>query len=204
MIARRIENLLELDYPARQARDRRHARTPRAIGPRRSRCSSRACGSSRNPRGGKVAAQDRAVRADRRRDRRLLGRERDLGARRAAQARPRVRRSGGRVRLRPAADPRGRRVEQGGLYWRYEMGVRARRVAARLGDRRQRLDLRGAPRRLRRGRPALRPRPVAAVPDGAARPAGGLRAARRRRSRSRRRRTRPSTAARCGCSSTAG
>ncbi len=51
-----------------------------------------------------------------------------------------------------------------------------RRVAARLGHRRQRLDLRRAARGLRRGRPALRPRPLVPVPDGAARPARRLRA----------------------------
>ena len=91
-----------------------------------------------------------------------------------------------------------------GVYWRYEM--RSARAESRLGS------VTGgngsiyarAARGLRRGRPALRPRPVAAVPDGAARTARGLRARRRTRGRSRRRRTRPSTAARCACSSTAG
>ena len=79
--------------PARQARDRRHARTRRATAPRRSRCSIPASRSISNPRGGKVAAQDRAVRADGRRDRRVLGRERDVVARRVAPPRRAVRRS---------------------------------------------------------------------------------------------------------------
>ena len=205
MIARRIENLLELDYPAEQARDRRHL--GRVDRPHRGdrRCSTPGVRVIRNPRGGKVAAQDRAVRADRRRDRRLLGRERDVGARRAAQARPR--RSPTRRSRTSAASCRSSAADgsnQEGVYWRYEMVAARRRVAARLGHRRQRLDLRGAPLGLRRGRPALRARPLAAVPDGAARPARGLRARRRTRSRSRRRRTRRSTGARCGCSSTAG
>ena len=62
VIERRVENLLALDYPARQARDRRHLRRldrphPRARAPL---CRSRRAPQSR--RGGKVAAQDRAVR----------------------------------------------------------------------------------------------------------------------------------------------
>ena len=54
------------------------------------------------PRGGKVNAQNLAVRRTIRRDRRVLGRERDLGARRAPPARPQLRRPRRRVRLRPA------------------------------------------------------------------------------------------------------
>ena len=49
-------------------------------------------------------------------------------------------------------------------------------VAARLDHRRQRLDLRGPPRRLRRGRPEVGPRPRVPVPDGAGGPARRLRA----------------------------
>ena len=189
--------------PARAARDRRHLgrvdRRDRGArrGGRRARDPQPARRQGRGP--GPRRARDR-VRA-----RRLLGRERDLGARRAAHARPAVRRS---RRSPTSAASSGSQAADGsnkeGLYWRYEMAVRGGRVAARLGHRRQRLDLRGAPLRLRRGRSALRARPLAAVPDGAARPARGLRARARSRSRSRRRRTRPSTGARCGCSSTAG
>src|SRR5207302_10878687 len=52
-----------------------------------------------------------------------------------------------------------------------------RRVAARLGHSGQRRDLRAPPVGLRRGRPALRARPLASVPHGPARTPGGLRAA---------------------------
>src|SRR5512133_492342 len=54
------------------------------------------------------------------------------------------------------------------------------RVATRLDHRRDRADLRRAPQRLRRRRPTLRPRPRAAVSDGAARPPRRLRARSRR------------------------
>ena len=91
-----------------------------------------------------------------------------------------------------------------GAYWRYELGVRAAESQLALRHRRQRLDLRGAPLGLRRRRPAVRPRPLVPVPDGAARPPRGLRTSRRSRSRSRRRTSRTSTGARCACSSTAG
>ena len=108
--------------------------------------------------------------------RRLLRRERDLGARRAAQARPQPRRPGGRLRLRPAAARGARRLEQGGRL----LALRARdaggRVAARLGHGRQRRDLRAPPLRLRRGRSPLRARPLASVPHGPAGPARGVRA----------------------------
>ena len=175
MIARRIENLLELDYP-RDSCGSSSPPTPRPIAPKRSLCSTRASPSSRNPRGGKVAAQDRAVRETEQRDPGVLGRERDVVARRAAPARrafadPDVAYVCGQLRILQA-DGSNRE----GLYWRYEMGVRGRRIAARLGHGRQRLDLRRAAQRLRRGRSPLRARPVAAVPDGAARPARGLRA----------------------------
>src|SRR5215207_224444 len=53
-------------------------------------------------------------------------------------------------------------------------------VAAGFRDRRQWLDLRRPPRRLRGGRPALRPRPLVPVPDGAARPPRRVRRERRR------------------------
>ena len=116
-----------------------------------------------------------------------------------------VRRPRRRLRLRAArADRRGRRLEPGGrLLALRDLAARAG-VGARLGHRRQRLDLRGAALGLRRGRPAVRPRPVAAVPDGAARPACGLRAGGDRVREADAARSRPSTGARCACSSTAG
>src|SRR5207302_5673177 len=49
-------------------------------------------------------------------------------------------------------------------------------IAARLGHRRQWANLCRAARRLRRGRSALRARPVVPLSDGAARATGGLRA----------------------------
>ena len=178
VIERRLENLLALDYPADRleivvtsdASTDRTDELVEAVAAREPRVRLIRC-----PRGGKVAAQDRAVRETQRRDRRLLRRERDLGAGHAREARPLVRRSRRRVRLRPARAHRRRRLEpRGRLLALRDLAARAG-VGARLGHRRERLDLRRAPLRLRRGRPALRPRPLAAVPDGAARPAGRLR-----------------------------
>ncbi len=145
------------------------------------------------------------MRGARRRGRRLLRRERDLGARRAAPARREPRRPRRGVRLRATPARGGGRRRTG----------RASTGATRCGCARQESALGSVTggngsiyavdrRRLRRGRPALGPRPLVPVPDGAERPACGLRARRRSPSRSRRRRTRPSTAARCACSSTAG
>ena len=67
-------------------------------------------------------------------------------------------------------------AQQGGPLLALRARAARRRVAHRLRHRRQRLDLRGAPRGLSRGRPALRPRPLVPVPDGAARPPRGVRA----------------------------
>ena len=160
VIARRIENLLELDYPADKLQivvssDASSDRTeeialavPRRAGDLE---SARRQGRRAGPRGA----------ADRRRDRRVLRRELHLVARCAAHARARLRRSRRRVRLRAAAHPRRRGRQQGGRLLELRDEAACRRVAARLRHRRQRLDLRRAPRRLRRGRPALRPRSLA-------------------------------------------
>ena len=60
-----------------------------------------------------------------------------------------------RLRLRAGRASSTRRgTNQEGLYWRYEMWLRARESALALGDGRQRRDLRRAPRGLPRGRPA--------------------------------------------------
>ena len=128
------------------------------------------------PRGGKVRAQDAAVRAAPRRAARLLGRQRDLGAGRAARARRArspIPRSPTRAARSASSPTRG--TNQEGVYWRYEMWLRAQRVGAGVGDGGQRRDLRGPPRRLRRGRPRDGPRPLVPVPDGQARPPRGLR-----------------------------
>ena len=116
--------------PARQARRSSSPPTPRPTAPRRSRSQYPACTVISNPRGGKVAAQDRAVRADRQRDRRLLGRERDLVARRAAQARARrspIPRSPTSAASCASSTPTARTRK--GVYWRYEMARARRRVA---------------------------------------------------------------------------
>ena len=130
------------------------------------------------PRGGKVAAQDRAVRQATSATSSPSPTERDLGARCAPAARREPRRSRGRLRLRPAA---ARRTAAGtnreGTYWRYEMKLRD--AESRLGS------ITGGngsiyaaqARRLRRGRPALGPRPLVPVPDGAGGQARRLRAA---------------------------
>ena len=174
-IERRLDNLRALDYPPEllelvvtsDASTDRTEELAEAAGAR----------VIRNPRGGKVAAQDAAVRATEARGGRLHRCERDLGAGRAAEARPQPRGSGSRVRLRPPAARGPRRLEQGGRV----LAVRARdargRVAARLGHGRQRRRLCAAQVGLRRGRSALRPRPLASLPHGAAWPARGLRAA---------------------------
>ncbi len=136
MIERRLENLLALDYPADKldvvvASDASTDATNElveAVAAREPRVRLLDC-----ERGGKVAAQDRAVRADLERRRRLLGRERDLGARCAAPARREPRRPGRRVRLRPAPARGGGRHRTGrALYWRYEM--RLREAESQLGS----------------------------------------------------------------------
>ncbi len=177
MIERRLENLLALDYPAGEARarrrlgrlDRPHRRARRAV--RRPRREARALPARRQGRG----PEPRRA-ADERRGGRLLGRERDVGARRAAEARPQLRRSRRRLRLRPAAPRAGRRRQPRGRVLALRAVAAGQRVATRLGHRRQRLDLRRAADGLRRRRSALRPRPLLPVPDGAARPPRGVRA----------------------------
>ena len=207
MIERRLENLLALDYPAERleivvASDASTDRTNElveAVAAREPRVRLLDC-----PRGGKVAAQDRAVRETTERGRRVLRRERDLGARRAAQlvanlADPEVAYVCGQLRLE-TADGTNR---EGALLALRDVAARAG-VAARLDHRRQRLDLRASSaattsRSTRAAATTSRSR------TGWCRRAGAPSTSRRRsRSRSRRRRTRPSTGARCGCSSTAG
>ena len=105
------------------------------------------------PWGGKVRAQDAAVDAT---DAPLLAFSDanalwEPGALRALVAA--LERGRRRLRLRQRelrAHPSGHRqggTNQEGLYWRYEMAIRARESRAGLGHRRQRRDLRGAARR---------------------------------------------------------
>ena len=204
VIERRLENLLALDYPADKleivvtsdaSTDRTHELVER-FGDRVRLIV--------NPRGGKVAAQNRAVRE--------TGGEivafSDANATWAPDALrqlvanfadPDVAYVCGRLVLE-AADGSNRE----GLYWRYELAQRE--AESRLGSITGGNGSIYAVRRvgLRRGRPEVGPRPLVPVPDGAGGAPRGLRARWRRRSRSRRRRTRPSTGARCACSSTAG
>ena len=129
MIERRLENLLELDYPPELARDRRrfrrldrsHRRARRARSPHASRAS--ACSAA--PRGGKVAAQNRAVRETSGEIVAFSDANATWAAAGAAQARAELRRPRRRLRLRPAP---ARRAPNGtnreGAYWRYELSLR--------------------------------------------------------------------------------
>ena len=202
VIARRLENLLALDYPA----DRLEVVvTSDASTDRTEELAAAFPGVRviRNPRGGKVAAQDNAVRSTESEivaftDANATWAPDALRRLVANFADPEVAYVCGRLVLE-AADG----SNQEGLYWRYELAQRA--AESRLGsvtggngsiyavrrsdyvevDPKWGHDLAFPYRMVQAGRRA--------VYEPAARP-----------SRSRRRRTRPSTAARCGCSSTAG
>ena len=209
VIERRLENLLALDYPAEQleivvASDASGDRTDElveAVAAREPRVRLLRC-----PRGGKVAAQNRAVRES---STPRSSPSRDANAMWAPDALRLLVRSFAdprrRLRLRaarPDRTPPGTNRE--GVYWRFETWLREQESA--LGSVTGGNGAIYAVRRvrLRRGRPALRPRPLVAVPDGAARPARGLR---RRGDRVREADAGdrgPSTGARCACSSTAG
>ena len=138
MIERRLENLLALDYPpekleivvASDASSDRTNELVEAVAAREPRVRLLDC-----PRGGKVAAQDRAVRETDRRGRRVLRRERALGARRAPAARRRPRRPRGRLRLRPPAARGRRRVEPRGPLLALRALAAGAGVPARLGHR---------------------------------------------------------------------
>ena len=132
MIERRLENLLALDYPADRleivvasdASTDAHRRARRAVAPR-PRVRLIRC-----PRGGKVAAQDRAVRETDERDRSPSptrtrpGRRTRCASSSRAFADPDVAYVCGRLRLE-RADGSNRE----GVYWRYETGC-ARRSRA--------------------------------------------------------------------------
>ena len=112
VIERRVANLLALDYPRERlqvvvtsdASDDRTEELAEAAGARVIRNAARRQGRRPGPR----RARDRVG------HRRVLGRERDVGAGRAAEPRRALRRPGGRVRLRAAPARGGRRLEQGG------------------------------------------------------------------------------------------
>ena len=173
-IERRIENLRALDYPPEllelvvtsDASTDRTEELAEAAGAR----------VIRNPRGGKVAAQDAAVRAT---DADVVAFS-DANATWAPDALRKLVRNladpdvayvCGRLRLETAD---GSNKE--GVYWRYELVTRdgeSRLGSVTAGNG---ADLRAAALRLRRGRSPLRARPLAAVPHGAAREARGVRA----------------------------
>ena len=123
----------------RQGRERARARLPaRAARGDRRRCDGSPDGTARRarapaptlvlelPRGGKVRAQDAAVERAERRDRRVLGRQRDAGSptRCARSSRRSPTRAVGYVcgQVRFVNDGG---TNQEGLYWRYEMALRA-------------------------------------------------------------------------------
>ena len=85
---------------------------------------------------------------------------------------PRVGMACGYVRL---VNPAGG-TNQEGVYWRYEMWLRARESADSFDHGLKRRDLCRSPRRLPRGRSAIRPRHELPVPDGAKWLSSGLRA----------------------------
>ena len=119
--------------PARAARGDRRLRRLRPIAPPSCARRRRRRPRPRGPAGaGKVAALNAAVERAARRAARVLRRQRDLGARRAAPA------GGALRRPEPSATSAGSfasmataATNQEGLYWRYEMAVRDARVAAR-------------------------------------------------------------------------
>ena len=65
--------------------------------------------------------------------------------------------------------PAFKATNQEGMYWRYEMALRARESRLSLDHRRQRRDLRHTPRLLHRGRPNHGPRPLVPLQHGQAR-----------------------------------
>src|SRR3954451_18831785 len=173
-IERRLENLRGLDYPPElvelvvtsDASTDRTEELAEAAGVR----------VIRNPRGGKVAAQDAAVRAT---DADVVAFS-DANATWAPDALrklvrnladPEVAYVCGRLRLEA---PDGSNKE--GVYWRYELVTREGESRLGSGTAGERAGLWAAPLRLCRGRSPLRARPLASLPDGAAGPARGVRA----------------------------
>ena len=178
VIERRVENLLDLDYPAGRleivvASDASIDRTDEIVerlGGEDERVKLVRCA-----RAGKVSAQNRAV-AESTGEIVAFSDANAVWERDALRnlvrsfADPDVAYVCGRASYE-AADGTNRE----GAYWRFELWVRAQesRLGSVTGG--NGLDLRGASRRLRRRRALVRPRPLAAVPDGAARPARRLR-----------------------------
>ena len=140
------------------------------------------------PRGGKVRAQDAAVRAATGEllafsDANALWEPGALRALAAAFADPGVGYACGRVAFVNEAG-----TNQEGVYWRYEMWLRARESALASVTAGNGAIYAVRPRGLHRGRPGDGPRPLVPVQHGQARLAGGL----RRRARARREKMVPS------------
>ena len=132
MIAAKVANALALDWP----RDRLEliVAVDGGADPGADATAERARAAGADvvlelPRGGKVRAQDAAVRAATRRAAGLLRRQRAVGAGRAARARGRVRRPGVGYACGRCAFVNEGGTNQEGLYWRYEMWLRARESA---------------------------------------------------------------------------
>ena len=179
VIRRRVENALALDYPAESleivvASDGSTDLTDAIVGEiaaENSRVSPPAVPARGEGRGAaSLGPRDLERRA------RVHRREQRVEARRAARARPQPGRPRGRVRLRaaPAREP-GRREHGGRVLALRDVGARAG-VDRELDHRRERGDLRGEARRVRRGRPEVRARLRLPVPDGADGAARRLRA----------------------------
>ena len=148
VIADRVANLRALDYPA----DRLEVIVACDGSPDDTAQRARDAGADlvlELPRGGKVRAQDAGVRRARHEIIAVLGRQRRLGARRAAarSSRRSPTRASGTCAATCASSTSGA-TNQEGLYWRYEMAVRSAGIASALGDRRQRRDLRHPPPRV--------------------------------------------------------
>ena len=207
VIERRLDNLLALDYPgdrleivvASDASSDRTNELVEAVAAREPRVRLLDC-----PRGGKVAAQDRAVRETASdvvafSDANATWAPDALRHLVASLADPEVAYVCGRLRLEDAAGS-----NREGLYWRYELWLREQesRLGSITGGNGSIYALRTAATTSRSTRAGgtTSPSRTGWCRRAAARSTSPLRS----RSRSRRRRTRPSTRARCGCSSTAG
>ena len=178
MIGRRLENLLELDYPPERleivvASDGSTDRTDAIvdeIAAENPRVRLLQC-----PREGKVAAQHRSVRETASdvlafTDANTEWKPDALRKLVRNLADPEVGYVCGQLRLE---SPDGANME--GLYWRYEVWVREQESPASSITAGQRRDLRGAARGIRRGRPEVRARLRLPVPDGAGGAACGVR-----------------------------
>ncbi len=148
VIGRRIENLLALDYPPDRlevvvASDDSGDGTDRAVEAVAERDAAGALGTA--PARGEDSRAGRRRRRVDQRDRRLLGRQLDLGAGRSSQARPQLRRRRRRLRLRPArARAAGRREPRAPVLALRALGA-GERVRAGRHHCRKRRHLRRAP-----------------------------------------------------------